>query len=72
MGWTRGWRLGCRQIGILYPWVSVTSSRSQRDSISQQGTLGAAEMAQLVRAMTALLKVLSSNLRNHMVAHNYL
>ena len=31
----------------------------------------AAEMAQRVRALTALLKVLSSNPSNHMVAHNH-
>jgi hypothetical protein len=29
-------------------------------------------MAQRLRAVTALLKVLSSNLSNHMVAHNHL
>ena len=33
--------------------------------------LGAGEMAQRVRALTALLKVLSSNPSNHMVAHNH-
>jgi hypothetical protein len=32
---------------------------------------GAGEMAQQVRALTALPKVLTSNPRNHMVAHNY-
>ena len=32
---------------------------------------GAGEMAQQVRALTALPKVLSSNPRNHMVAHNH-
>jgi hypothetical protein len=32
----------------------------------------AGEMAQQLRALTALLKVLSSNPRNHMVAHNHL
>jgi hypothetical protein len=31
----------------------------------------AGEMAQWLRALTALLKVLSSNPRNHMVAHNH-
>jgi hypothetical protein len=29
------------------------------------------EMAQRLRALTALLKVLSSNPSNHMVAHNH-
>jgi hypothetical protein len=32
----------------------------------------AEEMAQLLRALTALPKVLSSNPSNHMVAHNHL
>jgi hypothetical protein len=33
---------------------------------------GAGEMAQWVRALTALPKVQNSNPSNHMVAHNYL
>jgi hypothetical protein len=33
---------------------------------------GAGEMAQWLRAQTALPKVLSSNPSNHMVAHNHL
>ena len=33
--------------------------------------LGAGEMDQEVRALTALSKVLISNPSNHMVAHNY-
>ena len=33
--------------------------------------LGAGEMAQWLRALTVLLKVLSSNPSNHMVAHNH-
>jgi hypothetical protein len=33
--------------------------------------IGTGEMAQWGRALTALLKVLSSNLSNHMVAHNH-
>jgi hypothetical protein len=35
-------------------------------------TLGAGEMAQQLRAQTALLEVLSSNPSNHMVVHNHL
>ena len=34
-------------------------------------TYTAEEMAQQLRALTALLKVLSSNSSNHMVAHNH-
>jgi hypothetical protein len=33
---------------------------------------GAGEMAQWLRALTALPEVLSSNSSNHMVAHNHL
>jgi len=33
---------------------------------------GAGEMAQQLRALTALPEVLSSNLSNHMVAYNHL
>ena len=38
--------------------------------IYQERFLGAGEMAQRVRALTALPEVLSSNPHNHMVAHN--
>jgi hypothetical protein len=37
----------------------------------QKPTPRADEMAQGVRALTALLKVLSSNPSNHIVAHNH-
>jgi hypothetical protein len=33
--------------------------------------IGAGEMAQWLKVLTALLKVLSSNPSNHMVAHNH-
>jgi hypothetical protein len=33
--------------------------------------MGAGKMAQQVRTLTALPKVLSSNSTNHMVAHNH-
>jgi hypothetical protein len=38
----------------------------------KKATLGAEEMAQWLRALTALPKVLNSNPSNHMVAHNHL
>jgi hypothetical protein len=38
----------------------------------KNGRMGAGEMAQQLRALTALPKVLSSNPSNHMVAHNHL
>ena len=34
--------------------------------------VGAGEMAQWLRALTALLKILSSNPSNHVVVHNHL
>ena len=37
----------------------------------RNGASGAGEMAQWLRAPTALPKVLSSNPSNHMVAHNH-
>ena len=37
-----------------------------------KGIARAGEMAQRLRALTALSKVLSSNPSNHMVAHNHL
>ena len=37
----------------------------------KKAILGAGEMAQWLRAQTALPKVLSSNPSNHMVAHNH-
>jgi hypothetical protein len=38
----------------------------------QEADAGAGELAQWLRVPTALPKVLSSNPRNHMVAHNHL
>ena len=38
---------------------------------SKEMSRGAGEMAQWLRAPTTLPKVLSSNLSNHMVAHNH-
>jgi hypothetical protein len=39
--------------------------------LQKQSAPGAAEMAQRVRALTALPKALSSNPSNHKVAHNH-
>jgi hypothetical protein len=43
----------------------------ERDSNIKTSFSGAGEMAQRVRVLPALLKVLSSNSSNHMVAHNH-
>jgi hypothetical protein len=53
------------------------ASKTQKVEGKTQGPFeklpsGAGEMAQRVRALTALPEVLSSNPKNHMVAHNYL
>jgi hypothetical protein len=48
------------------PWNPV-----QTNSLVRNVFWGAGEMAQRVRALTALLKVMSSNPSNHMVAHNH-
>jgi hypothetical protein len=37
----------------------------------KKSVMGAGKMAQWIRALTALGKVLSSNPSNHMVAHNH-
>jgi hypothetical protein len=43
----------------------------QTNKQTKNTNLGAGEVAQQVRALTALPKVLSSNPSNHMVAHNH-
>jgi hypothetical protein len=42
------------------------------NTFKKRGVVVAREMVQWLRALTALLEVLSSNPSNHMVAHNYL
>jgi hypothetical protein len=51
------------QVELGNQWLSWDIKKDQ---------IRAGEMAQQVRALTALLKVLSSNPSNHMVAHNQL
>ena len=46
--------------------------RKRERKTDRQKEAWAGDMAQWVRALTALLKVLSSNSSNHMVAHNHL
>jgi hypothetical protein len=43
----------------------------QHFSTYKKNTFGAGEMAQWLRALTALPKILSSIPSNHMVAHNH-
>jgi hypothetical protein len=47
------------------------SRKTKQNKTKQNKTEGAGEMAQRLRSLTALPKVLSSNPSNHMVAHDY-
>jgi hypothetical protein len=46
--------------------------QEEAQGLSLKLNSGVGEMVQRLRALTVLLKVLSSNLSNHMVAHNHL
>jgi hypothetical protein len=60
---------------FVFPLTTVEQEKlknvSKVSEIKQCNT-GAGEMAQWLRALTALLEVLSSIPSNHMVAHNHL
>jgi hypothetical protein len=49
----------------------VPSKATPRNPVLKKEKQGAGEMAQLVRALTVLPKVLSSNPSNHVVTYNY-
>jgi hypothetical protein len=51
--------------------VHVALFKGKPVTMFKRASRGAGEMAQWLRALTALLKVLSSNPSNHMVAHNH-
>jgi hypothetical protein len=51
---------------------AVVGCRLEQNPISRNAFWGAGEMAQRLRALTALPKVPSSIPSNHMVAHNHL
>jgi hypothetical protein len=57
---------------LLWSWCFITATETLMKTILIKEKSGAGEMAQWVRALTALPKVLSSNPNNHMVAHNHL
>jgi hypothetical protein len=68
-------------VGVSQDHIIGGGNEKPPDSILETGnvysvllkiSLGAGEMAQWLRALTALLEVLSSNPSNHMVAHNHL
>ena len=58
------------EVSLVYIVSTMIARATWRNSILQQ-TNRAVEMAQWVRALIALPKVLSSNPSNHMVAHNH-
>ena len=49
-----------------------TGQPGLHEILSKKEKKGTVKVAQWVRALTALLEVLSSNPSNHMVAHNHL
>jgi hypothetical protein len=51
--------------------LSWKKRKKEKKKRKKKVKLGDGEMAPRVRAVTALLKVLSSNPSNHMVAHNH-
>jgi hypothetical protein len=62
-------------IRVDFVMVSLHSNRTLTETpeVHKQGCqTTAGEMAQWLRALTALPEVLSSNPSNHMVAHNHL
>jgi len=52
--------------------VPSSEKKNQKKKKKKKVLSGAGEMAQRVRALTALPEVLSSNPSNHMVAHSHL
>jgi hypothetical protein len=59
---------------LFWPWILgtyVVLTYTIQINLNKNICPWAGEMAQWVRALTALLKVLSSNPSNHMVAHNH-
>jgi hypothetical protein len=57
---------------LVYRVSFRTARELHSETLSQKNKqMGAGGMAQRLRAPTALLKVLSSNPSNHMVAHNH-
>jgi hypothetical protein len=59
---------------VLFSTMAPESPRILKKEVSKNyyNTVGAGEMAQWLKALAALLKVLSSNPSNHMVVHNHL
>jgi hypothetical protein len=53
-------------------WSTTGVQKQHRETLSQNNNNGAGEMAQWLRALTALPEVLSSIPIKHMVAHNHL
>jgi len=54
------------------PYLNKTKEKCFNKNVNRKEKKGAGEMAQWLRALTALPEVLSSIPSNHMVAHNHL
>jgi hypothetical protein len=59
-------------LSYRYLWAALCGCWKSNSGLCKNSLFGAGEMAQGLRAPTALPKVLSSNPSNHMVAHNHL
>jgi hypothetical protein len=60
----------CKPSNISSPGALGREMAEFQKYINSDSIMGAREMAQQLRALTALPKVLSSNPSHHMVAHN--
>jgi hypothetical protein len=68
--WIKHFLLLVHQWSVFNEVVGSTTILNVKKIVKEKHRAG--EMAQLLRTLSALPKVLSSNHRNHMVAHNYL
>jgi hypothetical protein len=70
------WTFWTKWLTRIYKTQSIQNSGVNYDLLNilrtKLANVGAGEMAQRVRALTALPEVLSSNPSNNMVAHNHL
>jgi hypothetical protein len=60
------------EASLIYRESSGTELHRETLPLKNKSGEGTGKIAQWLRALTVLRKVLSSNLSNHMVAHNHL
>jgi hypothetical protein len=66
----RGRQISEFKASLVYR-VSSRTARAIQRNLDSKNQKRAGEMAQWLRALTSLPKILSSNPNNHMVAHNH-